>query len=351
MHSLILTLLAFAVMALASPMVNDKRDPETVDMVTVFTTTSMSVTATPPAWTPAEVETHHRHRHVSHVGSPLPHAEYGFSLLTAESLPVPTPTIASTVDSETSSVKTSQVGSFNIDTSVESRSTVVPTDIPSLAHPSVLRSFMSFITSFDTPVEPVSTVAPTDIPDFKTHSRVPNSFTSWITSSDRPVEFENTMPTAVSTHITDSETHLYVPSIFTSFIDSTASTTTIMMAPTQTRSFTSVGSSQATIVSTQTESSASSISTPVTIVPASSETASSSISDLNLQMFSSQIAPPVPTTFVPNLDTTSSTYKAIVLQHHNIHRRNHSAEDLAWDDKLAKDAEITAKTCNWGHSL
>ncbi|MCJ1428323.1 hypothetical protein MMC29_006232 [Sticta canariensis] len=58
-----------------------------------------------------------------------------------------------------------------------------------------------------------------------------------------------------------------------------------------------------------------------------------------------------PTTFVPDLDTTSHVYKALVLQHHNIHRRNHSAPDLTWSDEMAQYAETTAKTCKWGHSL
>lgn len=58
-----------------------------------------------------------------------------------------------------------------------------------------------------------------------------------------------------------------------------------------------------------------------------------------------------PATFVPNLDTTSNVYKALVLQHHNIHRRNHSAPDLTWSDQMAQYAETTAKTCKWGHSL
>lgn len=57
-----------------------------------------------------------------------------------------------------------------------------------------------------------------------------------------------------------------------------------------------------------------------------------------------------PTTFVPNLDTTSNVYKSLVVQHHNIHRRNHSAPDLTWSDQMAQYAETTAKTCIWGHS-
>lgn len=59
----------------------------------------------------------------------------------------------------------------------------------------------------------------------------------------------------------------------------------------------------------------------------------------------------LPTKYVANLDTTSDTYKGLVLQHHNIHRSNHSAEDVTWDDQLASYAEQTAKTCVWKHDL
>ncbi|KAL8939277.1 MAG: hypothetical protein Q9216_003448 [Gyalolechia sp. 2 TL-2023] len=58
-----------------------------------------------------------------------------------------------------------------------------------------------------------------------------------------------------------------------------------------------------------------------------------------------------PTAYVDNLDTTSDVYKDLVLQHHNVHRANHSADDLAWDDTLAKYAEQTARTCVWAHDL
>ena len=57
------------------------------------------------------------------------------------------------------------------------------------------------------------------------------------------------------------------------------------------------------------------------------------------------------TTFVDNLDPASSTYQAIALQHHNIHRSNHSASDLVWNTTLADYAKTTAETCVWGHSL
>lgn len=80
-----------------------------------------------------------------------------------------------------------------------------------------------------------------------------------------------------------------------------------------------------------------------------SQAASSTVRALESQTATFKDAPP--TTFVPNLDTTSPVYKSLVLHHHNIHRRNHSAEDLVWDDTMAKYAEIVAKTCVYGHNL
>lgn len=59
----------------------------------------------------------------------------------------------------------------------------------------------------------------------------------------------------------------------------------------------------------------------------------------------------LPRTYVPNLDPTSDIYKGLTLQHHNIHRRNHSAVDVTWNDTLAGYAETIAKSCIWGHNL
>lgn len=59
----------------------------------------------------------------------------------------------------------------------------------------------------------------------------------------------------------------------------------------------------------------------------------------------------LPTTFVDNLDTTSSIYQQLALQHHNIHRANHSASALVWNSTLADYAKTTAETCVWKHSL
>lgn len=58
----------------------------------------------------------------------------------------------------------------------------------------------------------------------------------------------------------------------------------------------------------------------------------------------------LPTTFVDNLDPSSSTYQQLALQHHNIHRANHSAPALVWNSTLTDYAKTTAETCVWGHN-
>ena len=78
------------------------------------------------------------------------------------------------------------------------------------------------------------------------------------------------------------------------------------------------------------------------------QTSSSVVVDSETRTIAADIT--LPSTFIPNLDPTSSIYKGLTLQHHNIHRRNHSAEDLTWNNTLAGYAETTAKTCIWGHS-
>jgi len=57
----------------------------------------------------------------------------------------------------------------------------------------------------------------------------------------------------------------------------------------------------------------------------------------------------LPTTAVPNLDSASDIYKGLAAQHHNVHRQNHSASDMAWNQTLAGYAEQVAKTCVNGH--
>ncbi|MCJ1391481.1 hypothetical protein MMC18_004345 [Xylographa bjoerkii] len=58
-----------------------------------------------------------------------------------------------------------------------------------------------------------------------------------------------------------------------------------------------------------------------------------------------------PTTLVPNLDVTSPTYAAIALQHHNVHRANHSAEALVYNQTLASWAQAKAESCVWDESM
>jgi outer membrane biosynthesis protein TonB len=67
---------------------------------------------------------------------------------------------------------------------------------------------------------------------------------------------------------------------------------------------------------------------------------------------------PKPTTQQPSQPAPSapsapsgSDYKSTVLYQHNIHRANHSAPDLTWDDTLAGYAENTARGCVFQHDM
>ncbi|QIX01835.1 hypothetical protein AMS68_007352 [Peltaster fructicola] len=62
----------------------------------------------------------------------------------------------------------------------------------------------------------------------------------------------------------------------------------------------------------------------------------------------------VPTTSAaPSADGSSiaqpTDYISTILAHHNIHRRNHSASDLVWDDALANTAAKIASSCKYAH--
>lgn len=59
----------------------------------------------------------------------------------------------------------------------------------------------------------------------------------------------------------------------------------------------------------------------------------------------------LPTTYVPNLDSSSDIYSGLAVEHHNVHRKNASVPNLTWNDTLAGYAKQTAQTCVWGHSL
>lgn len=46
-----------------------------------------------------------------------------------------------------------------------------------------------------------------------------------------------------------------------------------------------------------------------------------------------------------------SSYAAPILEQHNLHRKNHSAPDLAWDDDLANIAAEIASSCQYAHNV
>ena len=58
-----------------------------------------------------------------------------------------------------------------------------------------------------------------------------------------------------------------------------------------------------------------------------------------------------PAGYVANLDAGGSQYQQLALEHHNIHRANHSASALTWNSTLADYAKTTAETCYYDHSL
>ena len=59
----------------------------------------------------------------------------------------------------------------------------------------------------------------------------------------------------------------------------------------------------------------------------------------------------LPKTVVAGLTSEDPIYHGLTLQHHNVHRSNHSAADLQWNQTLADFAKTTAQTCIWQHDL
>ena len=47
---------------------------------------------------------------------------------------------------------------------------------------------------------------------------------------------------------------------------------------------------------------------------------------------------------------TLNTYQETMIRHHNVHRANHSARDLAYGPNLQKYARELADYCTWGHN-
>lgn len=106
-----------------------------------------------------------------------------------------------------------------------------------------------------------------------------------------------------------------------------------------------VAPSSAAAVSPSTYSSAAAPSTSeVAAAPSSSEVASvyTSASAYSSSVASSSSSAP---------SASASTYQQAAVLHHNLHRANHSAPDLTWDDKLASIAASIAGTCVWKHNV
>lgn len=47
----------------------------------------------------------------------------------------------------------------------------------------------------------------------------------------------------------------------------------------------------------------------------------------------------------------SGSYQQVVLDQHNLHRKNHSSPDLKWSDELAQYAKNTAEGCVFEHDM
>ncbi|KAI9873925.1 MAG: hypothetical protein M1830_010385 [Pleopsidium flavum] len=62
---------------------------------------------------------------------------------------------------------------------------------------------------------------------------------------------------------------------------------------------------------------------------------------------SSSSAAPAPS---PVAESTGTDYNSLALHHHNIHRTNHSADALTWDDNLASYAQQVASSCVYAHN-
>ena len=59
-----------------------------------------------------------------------------------------------------------------------------------------------------------------------------------------------------------------------------------------------------------------------------------------------------PTTSAPAETSTGSVsaYADPILQQHNVHRRNHTVDDISWDDNLANIAAEIASSCKYAHN-
>lgn len=71
-----------------------------------------------------------------------------------------------------------------------------------------------------------------------------------------------------------------------------------------------------------------------------------------VSLSTSAAPPPVSSIVAPaTVNHQVTGYNELVLAHHNVHRRNHSAPDLVWDDNLAATAYQIASSCVYAHDV
>nr|POF17733.1 putative pathogenesis-related protein [Quercus suber] len=118
-------------------------------------------------------------------------------------------------------------------------------------------------------------------------------------------------------------------------------------APVETSVFTSIVVPTTEAAPSTTSSSS---STWVYVAPTTSSTPEVVLPTTTPPVVISTIASPS-----PSADSTSessakpTSYEEIAVYHHNIHRANHSAPDIAWSDDLASTAATIAASCVYAH--
>lgn len=82
--------------------------------------------------------------------------------------------------------------------------------------------------------------------------------------------------------------------------------------------------------------------------------ASTSEAEPTTQPASTYVAPastaPVYSSSAASAAATLEPYQQTVVDHHNMHRSNHSAENIEWSSDLAASAQQIAETCIYAHN-
>ncbi|KAI1608264.1 hypothetical protein EDD37DRAFT_698155 [Exophiala viscosa] len=131
----------------------------------------------------------------------------------------------------------------------------------------------------------------------------------------------------------------------TSTTSSSSSSSTSVLAPV---SATTTSTTSTTSSKTSSSSSSTTSSTSTTSSKTSSSTTSSTSTSTTTTTTTTTSSGSLPTT---TDNVTGDDYETGILFAHNVHRANHSASDLTWNDDMATYAAETAATCNYQHNL